>query len=420
MSIMKNVPYNLLFVLIIGCASTGRYYENGHRAFVKGDYEEAIKKYNQFLQTDPKDERRIKAEVEIGQAYFNLGKVYYEKKDYKFAEKLFYSSNTIEGDKWITKCKLSIAEEYYNIANYEQAIEELNLAAEESSDSVTYLKVLHLKVKVLFELKELTECVKTYNELRKYQNAPIVELQEIIQGVAVLCIRKGDKLLEKGEINEAIRTYSLLDGISNIYEAVIKRKLEDSKFKLLVAKGDQAMKEEKWIDARKFYFQSLKYNSGDRDVISKLNSVSDKIGLGTTELFEKGLLVSQIGYTRCGAHWLNENQYGRKFTGNFARCYKSPEERITILLFCENELQNSPVIAFAFLIVPEYHSVFADLVDLMGFLIDVTGLGISIEDASNFVMNCIIEDKEQTKKFGIFNITVTRMPSMLLYMVIIS
>lgn len=419
MSIMKNVPYNLLFVLIIGCASTGRYYENGHRAFVKGDYEEAIKKYNQFLQTDPKDERRIKAEVEIGQAYFELGKIYYEQKDYEFSEKLFFSSNTIEGDKWATKCKLKIAEEYYSIANYEQSIEKLNSVVEERSDSITYSKVLHLKVKVLFKLQNLTECVSTYRDLKEYKTAALGDLQEMIEKIAILCIQEGDKLIEKNEFSEAVKRYSLLDGVSNSYEAEIKKRLEDCKFELLVAKGNQAMKEEKWIEARKLFLKSLECSPANPEVMSKLVKVSEEIGLGTVNLFKEGFLISNIGYTECGKYWSKENQYGSKLDGKFVRIFKSPEERVSILLFCENELQNSPVIAFAFLIVPEYHTVFADVVDLFGFLIDVTGFGIVIEDASNFIMDCIIENKVQSNRFGVFTITASRVPSMAMYLVVI-
>lgn len=443
---MKKQIFFIFFPIIIGCVSTVDFYEKGHRALVRNDYEQAIVNYQRFLETNPKDERKIKAEIEVGKAYLNSGKRYYEQGNYQMAEKLFYSANTEEGDNWIAKCKLKLAEMDYSKAQYEKSIERLNLITKAYCSSEVYSLALVLKIKSLHKLNREQECLEVCRELVKVYRLKLPEeIKTILDEIAMHYIDKGDDLLNEGKFKEAIQTWSEFDLIPTSYKtkletnkenaylmwaltyknqgdyeqaidvlqgaqrkgitsAKIEQSLSSNRFLLSVKKGDLAYENREWVEARDYYEKALEYNPNSRRIKQKLAQIAKKLKFGTVYDFENGILVRTSGYHLKRSWWIKQGEYA----GKFARQYNSPEGEGAIVSFIsEFSSKNSIILSFTILMVPGYFSTYQDVLDLLSFLADATDGNIPIKNVSRFITNSISANKTRTKWFGNFMIEVT-------------
>jgi tetratricopeptide (TPR) repeat protein len=434
----------LCTLIATNCATTFNHYRYGQEAFANHNYEQAIMSYSRFLETDPQDERKILAEIELSKAYFNLGELYYSQGDYQTAKQLFYSANTDDGDKWIANCELRLAELDFSNGQYEEAIERLDLVINSHYNSEVLSLALFLKIEALWKLNKEYACLDVCRELNLIIDLDLPEAtKEIIDQIALEHLEKGDTFLQQREFESAIEVYSAVDEIPSSYKQTIKDRekksyldwaldyeermelevainileraenrgfkskeidqaIANNKFLLLIKKGDLAYETQEWQDAKDYYSQALKYNSKNSKLQERLTELSERLKFINVYDFENGNLVKKAGYRFVNSFWDE---------GNFIHQYESPRKRTFIEVTSDNDSKNSLILSFSMLILVSDLSNYFDEFEWNAFFSDATRGAVSLKTVSDFIINTINRNETSTKLFANYKITVSSIPT---------
>ena len=135
----------LLFITLLSCGSASN---DGDDLYASGKYEEAIKAYDKFLSTNPKN---VKAIYNRGRSHEELGNTELAEKD--FINALEYDSNNVQ-------VMLSLSNHFQKQKNHSSALLYADRAVETpGAPAMAYF----MKARALHQLGNTEEALKEYN-----------------------------------------------------------------------------------------------------------------------------------------------------------------------------------------------------------------------------------------------------------------
>lgn len=248
-----NLPYAFFLILFLS-------YDNGHKFLNEGKYEEAIKEFSEFLETNPKGEKRILAETELSEAYYQLGKQKFIEGDLILALYLFYSSNTQKADKELPRIHYRLAEKYRKEKNFDEAVRHLNSIIQNFEDSDYFGDALYLKMKMAFEdYKNFEIAYKLYKQIQsEVSDYSIKEKSKAFaEDIGKKLINEANSLTERGSYDKALDLYSMAYSIAPGLETMSHETFEKAKIGELLKKAEAYLREDNFTLAEQYYNEVL-------------------------------------------------------------------------------------------------------------------------------------------------------------------
>lgn len=147
MSSKFNIFFGLFFLILVSCSSDKS--DQGDRLYRKGDFEQAIDAYTEYLVLNPTD---LKTLYNRGRAYQELGKDEQALEDFM---------KVVKEDPTNVNALLSIANDYYHrIHDYENAIFYSDKVLKISGNAMAFT----LKGQSFQRLGKLNEAMQAYND----------------------------------------------------------------------------------------------------------------------------------------------------------------------------------------------------------------------------------------------------------------
>lgn len=276
----KTIFLVSIYLFLSGCATlkyvAGDSFIRGENNFASGNYEKAVKEYTRFLKSDPKDERRVQAEIKLSRAYYKLGEDYYQKGYYNEALDFFYSVNTVEADREMAKCHYALANKLTDQGKYSDALKHLTIVIKDYTNSELCDDCLYLKLKIEFEnLNNENEALNTYKQLIEHfsQSEFVEKGKEITNKIAVLFIGKADALYVEGNYDRAIEIYKDIQSWTFNYKDEVETKIEKAKVAFFLKQGNMAIAQKDWENAESSYKSVLEIDQYNDEANKKLKSV---------------------------------------------------------------------------------------------------------------------------------------------------
>ncbi len=262
-------------------------FQKAHVAFLNGQYEDAIVFYTDFLrEADRKSEEAVRALIELSQAYFESGMQYFQRKDYEFARKLFYSANSPQGDTMLSKCVFEIGKGYFDKGDLNHALELYkSINTEEAREGIS--TVLNIMAESEFKMDHFERACSLYCESGAQQS-----MEGATKCLSVLAERKGydlgtDKV--RKWVNEIELPSILAMGFDGFIDKV---KREEEAITLLSEANDSSMNG-KYLEAEKLYVRILDEYTNTQVVPQardELKKCADKISQIEGEKRQENLL----------------------------------------------------------------------------------------------------------------------------------
>lgn len=102
--------FSLFLFFLSSCANNQ--YENAKKLYSQKNYAPAIEEFDLFIKRSDNRFEILEAEIMRSEAYYELGMLAFEKKNYNLAIRLFYLSNTDKSDKMIVSSYEIIIDQY--------------------------------------------------------------------------------------------------------------------------------------------------------------------------------------------------------------------------------------------------------------------------------------------------------------------
>lgn len=259
----KLLSMGLLFILITsfsGCSTAGDFYNDGKKSFVNGNYEEAASSFVAAINANP---NRADYYIDYGMSLIALHK--YEGALAQFD--LAYMEKDIllvkQNNKRILRGKGIV---YYQLLQYEKAIEEFNEALKINELSKLDMDILYYMGSSLMTIGSYGEAIETYTKLLTIDGENTVAFNN-----RALCYRN------LGDYEKSLVDYDMAIKISpNNYGAYL------GKYLLLMESGDEAGA----IDSLSQALEIELKTSEDRYNLAKVHFFQENYELALSEFSE--------------------------------------------------------------------------------------------------------------------------------------
>lgn len=206
----------LILLATLGCSANYKF-NKANRAYLKSSYEEAIKKYDHFLENGINTALHTQAELERSDCYYQLGYAQFQLKNWELASRYLYLANSTIADSFLDVCYNNLAKNALAKHDTLTALEYYSYIIDFLPNSSVYYDVIASRLKLKAHQKEYASAFKDYQLLcsEAMNSSQRTEIQPIIDGFMPI-------LQQQVAIKKA----------NEQYEAAVKELLQYTKYPL--------------------------------------------------------------------------------------------------------------------------------------------------------------------------------------------
>ena len=140
----------LAALLVAGCM--GRGFRTAHSLYMRGRYAAAIERYDHFIATTPNGAKATQAELERGEAYYQLGLRAMDRERWKLAVRFLFLSNLPKADAMLDTCYFAQAQIALSDEDYEKALGFFALVVDNLPESELVPQILYERIRIQMDV----------------------------------------------------------------------------------------------------------------------------------------------------------------------------------------------------------------------------------------------------------------------------
>ncbi len=272
-SYCKKLLFLLLLVISLTGCETSRY-NRAHSLYLTNNYAGAIEALDEYIRTAKNGAFITRAELDRSEAYFNLGKLSVERKNWKLAIRLLILANSEEADHLLDKCYYQLAENAFQSQDISNGLLYYDLIVNEIPSSELVPDILLRKIRISLDTyhdgkKAWQVYMVLYNRFPDSQME--IEARPLIGPFITQYVAEAVEIGKKHEYDTALTTLFEI----RKYPVGDKQIIENEISNIYMSQADSDIQTVKYLDAVKNLMLAVQYNSDKKEIADqKLRTIA--------------------------------------------------------------------------------------------------------------------------------------------------